>query len=154
MDLEGETEYHPCIGRNRFLTEVYNSCSVTWRNELYIFGGRHRKQSISKLNGLRLDYLGNLEFDHSFGACSVMNDQFIFLCFNDNYNGDDWKRCRRSTGPMETFTEIAFTQYEHRTTSTSSSDSKSFRLMTNQIIVFFSCTSSGRIPQCKYCSDT
>ena len=40
------------FGRN---TDVYKSCSVTWRGQLFIFGGRHETKQISKVNGCKLE---------------------------------------------------------------------------------------------------
>ena len=104
-------------------TEAFLSCSITWNNQLFIFGGKHEKRQISKLTGHKLQRVGDLDFDHYFGSCSVMGNKYIFLCFND-LDSNDWKRCRRSTGPLEQFSEVALSTHNHRNIQTSSSDSK------------------------------
>ena len=47
------------------------SCSITWRNEYYIFGGAgDNKRQISKLAGCQLSSIGALPFDFYAGGCS------------------------------------------------------------------------------------
>merc|ERR1711892_844802 len=41
-------------------SEVYNSCSLTWENELFVFGGYKRKTQISKVTSCRLEPIGQL----------------------------------------------------------------------------------------------
>ena len=96
-----------------------NSCSITWENQLFIFGGFFEKRQISRLTGHKLERVGNLTFDHYCGACSVMADQYIFLCF-----GHDFEQCMRSTGPLKQFSEVALSIYQHKMIQTSCSDSK------------------------------
>ena len=45
------------IGDN---TEVYNSCSLTWRGEHYVFGGWNQRRQISKIVGCELRTIGKL----------------------------------------------------------------------------------------------
>ena len=101
-------------------TEAYRSCSVTWQNQMHIFGGQTEKRQISRLSGYKLERIGDLAFDHWLGSCSLMANQFLFLCFDR----DDTKRCRRSTGPLENFSELALSSHEHMVAQTSCSDSK------------------------------
>ena len=109
-------------------TEAYDSCSVNWNNQLFIFGGRNEKRQISQLNGHKLVRVGSLTFDFTLGACSVMAKKIIFLCFSETktvwqeYNGSS--RCRRSSGPLKQFSEITTSKYPHDSIQTSSSDSK------------------------------
>ena len=62
-------------------TEAYYSCSITWTNKLYIFGGHIDQRQISRLDGYHLKRIGTLDFDHYLGGCTVMNDESIYLCF-------------------------------------------------------------------------
>ena len=101
-------------------TEAVFSCSVNWQNELFIFGGFNEKRQISRLSGHKLERVGDLSFDHYNGACSVMADKFILLCFDWNNS----QRCRRSTGPLETFSEVMLSAHVHQGIQTSCSDSK------------------------------
>ena len=94
-------------------TEVYHSCSVTWRNDFYIFGGNKNKNQISMLNGCKLERIGTLEFEHWLGACAVANHQ-ILLCFNLSIN--DGKKCRTANSPTGQFSEISSSNFDHQQT--------------------------------------
>ena len=129
VNSEGEVNELSCFERDDN-TEAFMSCSVNWQNQLHVFGGNRERRQISRLNGYRLERIGDLAFDHNFGACSVMADQYIFLCFNTP-SSSDHSLCRRSTGPLETFTELPLTNHRHRTTATSCSESKSCCLVSH-----------------------
>ena len=119
LNSEGEQKELACFERDD-TTEAYNSCSINWNNQLFIFGGISDKRQISRLTGHKLEKVGTLDFVHYFGACSVMNNRFIYLCFNFA----DGNRCRRSTGPLEQFIQVSLSSYAHAATQTSCSDSK------------------------------
>ena len=59
-------------------TEVYLSCSVTWRGEFFIFGGWDRMQQVSKLVGCEMKRIGSLGFKHFRGACGNIGEFFNF----------------------------------------------------------------------------
>ena len=103
-------------------TEAYYSCALNWKNRLYIFGGWDEPRQISRLSGHTLERIGSLAFDHSFGACSVMGGE-IFLCFN-MLSWDDAKVCRKSTGPLEPYSEVLSSKFDHWDIQLSSSNSK------------------------------
>ena len=103
-------------------TEVYNSCSLTWQNEFYIFGGHSRKRQISRVVGNKLTKVGTLSFDLYLGTGSVMGSNLIYLCFN--YDSSDYRRCRVSEHPLEQFNEIQESVYEHALIQTAASDCK------------------------------
>ena len=69
-------------------TQLFLSCSVSWQNQMIIFGGRMRTRQVSRLDGYRLNRIGNLSFDHEDGTCTVMNDE-IYLCFSSNWPLND-----------------------------------------------------------------
>ena len=120
INSEGQQEELACFERDDN-TEAFNSCSLTWRNQLHVFGGDTERRQISRLTGYKLERIGDLPFDHYVAACSVMANQYIYLCF-------DWntpKQCRRSTGPLETFSKLAMSNHDHVRAPTSCSDSKS-----------------------------
>ena len=54
---------------------------------MVIFGGHNEERQISRLKGYKLKRIGSLDFEHMFGACSVMNEE-IYLCFNTVTTGD------------------------------------------------------------------
>ena len=103
-------------------TEVFHSCSLTWRNQFFVFGGDQEKRQVSKLSGCRLSLVGTLAFDHVEAGCSNVGDEVIYLCFNAN-NADDYKKCRSATAPLGDYTEVALSTYEHRYTRIASSQS-------------------------------
>ena len=104
-------------------TEVYYSCSLTWRGQFFVFGGNEEKSQISSINGCRLERVGSLDFDQSYGGCANVNDQSIYLCFNSA--PADYKQCRVANDPFETFHEIDETVYNHRETLIGASRGKS-----------------------------
>ena len=104
-------------------TEVFYSCSLTWRGQFFIFGGDKEKSQISTINGCRLERVGSLAFDQTYGGCANVNDQSIYLCFNSA--PADYKQCRVANDPFETFHEIDETVYNHRETLIGASRGKS-----------------------------
>ena len=122
INSNGEQEQLGCFQHDSN-TQAYWACSVQWQNQMYIFGGSvsTTKRQISRLFGYKVERVGSLSFDYSNGGCSAMNNQYIFLCFS---NGD-YRRCRRSTGPMNIFSEVALSNHNHQATKTSCTNSKS-----------------------------
>ena len=118
----GGQEELTCFERDD-TTEAMYSCSVNWENQFFIFGGWAEKRQVSRLSGYKLKRAGDLLFDHYMGACSVMANEYIFLCFS-NTGSNDLKRCRRSTGPLEQFSEVTLSTHQHRIIQTSCSDCK------------------------------
>ena len=100
--------------------EVYASCSVTWRNNYYVFGGLNKKRQISQIIGTQHTFIGMLTFDHYIAACSIMAADKIVLCF-DYFNS---KRCRVALNPLGPFNEIQLSNHEHRHTQTAASRCK------------------------------
>ena len=121
INQAGEQEELKCFNRDTE-TEAWGSCSIVWQGQFHIFGGKQKLRQISRLTGHKLENIGQLDFDH-LGTCSVMAGQTIFLCFSALVESD-WKRCRRSTGPRDTFTEVSLSKWKHRLSQTCSSDSK------------------------------
>ena len=94
-------------------TEVVYSCSITWHNELYVFGGSSMKTQISRVNNCHLERVGNLEFDHSRGDCVNVADERIYLCFG-RYEESDL--CRVGSTPLGHFTVITPSNHKHART--------------------------------------
>ena len=127
LNSEGEQKELACFERDDTMTEAYASCSINWNNQLFIFGGNSDKRQISRLTGHKLERIGTLLFDHYQGSCSMMANKHIFLCFSNSWGRNDphdYNRCRRATGPLEQFSEVALSTYDHKATSISCSDSK------------------------------
>ena len=119
VQLDGQQEEAKCFERDD-TTEVSESCSVNWQNQLFIFGGRNEKRQISQLTGQKLKRVGDLTFDHHEASCTVMASKYIYLCFS----AADTKRCRRSIGPLKQFSDIAISTHRHGAIQISCSDSK------------------------------
>ena len=81
---------------------VYGACSLTWKNEHYVFGGRVEKTLISKIIKCSLEPIGNLNamktFSHYHGGCTNMNDEYIYLCFSSE-NKHDIRKCHVASSP-------------------------------------------------------
>ena len=128
-------------------TSVYHSCSTLFKNELFVFGGNSSyydgdRRQISKISGCQLRRIGTLDFDHEFGACTVVNNKKLFLCFN-YLNDSDRKKCRYSTEPLGKFIEAASSLYRHGSTSIASSECKNTKTKMT-FYLFFSRYYSGR----------
>ena len=112
-------------------TSVYYSCSVTWKNELYVFGGFTKKRQnserqISKLDGCQLTLIGELKFNHYHGACASVADAKLYLCFGNIYNFADYKKCRVALSPTGDFEEIIGSNFDHRLTRIAASEGNHF----------------------------
>ena len=118
IDLFGNRTEFQCFERDSN-TEA-TACSITWDNKMHLFGGSLNRRQISRLSGLKLEYLKSLSFDHN-GACSVTKDA-IFLCFSDADKNQ--KLCRRANGPLKEFTEVSESVHNHKWIEISSSDGK------------------------------
>lgn len=94
-------------------TEVYGSCSATFQNEFYVFGGYREEYQISKIQDCQLNRIGDLEFPLWSGT--VLNvyeneSEKLYFCF-DRY---DIKRCRMWDGLS--FSNIDDSKYDHQNT--------------------------------------
>ena len=72
------------------------------------------------VNGNRLERKATLDFDFVEGACTVLNQITIVLCF-------DWietKVCRQSNNPLGSFTKLPNSNYDHHGTRIASFDGK------------------------------
>ena len=105
-------------------TEVWHSCSVTFRNRFYVFGGGNQKRQISEVTKCGLSRIGSLNFDHENGACSNVDDREIYICFDSNSDLESTKQCRSAVNPLEKFTKIALSSYDHLNARTAASSSK------------------------------
>ena len=133
LDSTGRQDQVACFSPDQN-AEAYNSCSLTWRNNFFVFGGFLNERKISRLSGTNLKVVGSLPFDHKRGACTNLAGKKVFLCFNDwilvndglDSTESDWKRCRWSREPLGTFEQASLANYDHRGTRISSSNGKVF----------------------------
>ena len=122
-------------------TEVYLSCSVKFRNEFYVFGGESKqKTQISKVTDCSLKKIGKLEFDFAYGACAVVNEESIYLCFNRFE-----KQCHVGSDPVKPFSKITQSQFYHDSTRIAASDGNhlNFNLFYICFLAFILAVGSG-----------
>ena len=97
-------------------SNVYKSCAVTFKNEFYVYGSYYENEEwyrpISKIDGCRLRKIGELPFYHSYGACAVVDDDSIYLCFND-FGGNTYKVCHFATQPQGPFASVPKSHFNH-----------------------------------------
>ena len=91
--------------------QVYRSCSITWGNDFYVYGGLNQTTQISKVTECRLERVGTLAFEHNQGDCVNVADELIYICFDEN----NTKQCRVGSSPIGgLFNEIALSHYYHK----------------------------------------
>ena len=115
-------------------TQVWFSCSLQWKNNHYVFGGGQKRdwkgywwpdyenRQVSMVSGNRLDLKATLDFKFYAGACTVLNQITIVLCFSANWS--DAKVCRRSNNPLGSFSKLQNSTYGHHDTRIASFDGK------------------------------
>ena len=95
-------------------TEALASCSIVWQGKMYMFGGVVYKRQISVVDKCQLTSTGKkLKFDMIGGACAQRDDVEVFICFEDLDNYETHKNCRRSSGPLGTFTNLPSSTHHH-----------------------------------------
>ena len=90
-------------------TQVHASCSLQWQNQLYVFGGSKAKKQVLIVNGNRLEKNATLDFDFTFGGCTVLNQSTIVLCFH-HYES---QVCRQSNSPLGLFKKLPDSNHMH-----------------------------------------
>ena len=95
--------------------EVDRSCSLTWQNELYVFGGSSDKTQISKVTSCRLEPIGQLESELNFGDCVNFANDKVILCFSSIASLAQ-KTCRMASSPTGKFSKMSESQHKHRLT--------------------------------------
>ena len=106
--------------------EVYESCSLTWQNELFVFGGNKKNNQISIVTSCRLEPIGQLAFKHYGGDCVNIADNKVILCFN--LAPGDYNKCRMASSPTGAFSEMALSQYYHKTIRIATDDGELIKL--------------------------
>ena len=72
------------------------------------------------LNGNRFARKGKLDFNFNKGACTVLNQATILLCFGEGRN----KLCKQSNTPLGLFTSLPNSTYDHLYSRIASLDGK------------------------------
>ncbi|CBY32926.1 unnamed protein product [Oikopleura dioica] len=89
-------------------TQVSYSCSVTFKNENYVFGGLNLSHQISKVNGCSLENTGeSLPFRFDNGICTA-DSSAIYLCFEY-----DTKHICRTWPGYGDFSTLAESEEDH-----------------------------------------
>ena len=99
-------------------TQVLGSCSITYRGDFYVFGGDYEDTQISKISGCSLERIGSLDFNLKYGACVLVNEETIYLCFD----AFDTKQCHVGAGPYGSFSKITKSQFDHGSTRIAASE--------------------------------
>ena len=102
---------------------------------MVVFGGDYFVESerqISVLDECKLTKKGELPFDFFGGACAQRDDAEIFLCFTDVRDDSTYKNCHRSTGPLETFSKLPRSNYEHAGTRTAVTSGETYHAQFSQ----------------------
>ena len=87
--------------------EVHQSCSVVFKNKMFIFGGKKEQRQISEVSSnCGIDRIGDLSFDFVRGACTVINEDEIMLCF-DLKQPDQGRVCRIDKNPTGSLDKIS-----------------------------------------------
>ena len=87
---------------------------------MYVFGGLNEMRQISKVSGCGLERIGNLAFDLSGGACTVIRNKQIMLCFD--WTNDEGRVCRVGQSPTGSFNKIKESNYHHYQTHIASNE--------------------------------
>ena len=80
IDKTGNHKKANCITIDKY-AHAYKACSVIWRNFFHVIGDSagEKPREVLKLVDLRLTQIGQLNFDHYWGACNNFNDEKLFL---------------------------------------------------------------------------
>ena len=92
MDYDGNLSKNLefTMGQN---TEAFASCSAQLNGEFYVMGGANFQDQISKIDGCKLQRIGDLPFTFYGGTCATYNIPYesIFMCFGNEGHSE----CRR-----------------------------------------------------------
>ena len=110
-DLVGSVKYGGTDFEFEFgtVTEVYCSCSINWQGVMYVFGGETEYRQVSLVDVCQLTRVATLSFDLYRGACTNVNNEEIFLCFDI----DNDKKCWKSSNPEGQFSSISDSLKNH-----------------------------------------
>ena len=101
-----------------FGTEVEGSCSIVWRDEMFVFGrrGYWETYQISKVENCRLTSIGQLSFSMRSGACTNVGNELVFICFYDRKVSSTDRKCLFATEPLAIFQAAQDSTHPHRQT--------------------------------------
>ena len=130
IKLNGGQIYKPNFKlRDSSETQIYGSCTVSWKNQNFMFGGANKMTQISKLEDCKVKYIGKLPFYHRFGTCATLNNELIYLCFSAHQT-HAIKVCKVSKLPTGSYNDIATSSFDHAFTKIVNSKSESKYFLT------------------------
>ena len=97
-------------------TEVEGSCSVVWRDEMFVFGGNNQNHQISKVESCRLTLVGQLSMKANKPACTNVGDELIFICFHDKSDPSTDQKCFKAAEPLAEPVAARDSTYNHGNT--------------------------------------
>ena len=112
VDVNGREDYDFNVDFDSG-TEAWESCTVVWHGEMFIYGGWKNRNQISKLANCKVEQLGELPFFHRRGGCAITPTGRVYLCFH--YHSD--KLCYQAEKPgVSEFASLANSTHGHRAT--------------------------------------
>ena len=92
--------------------EVWESCSLTFKDKMYVFGGTLEGYQISEVRNCKgIQRIGDLKFGFNNGACTVIREKTIMLCFD--LRNEEGKVCRVAKSPTGQFDKIKLSNFDH-----------------------------------------
>ena len=87
---------------------------------MYVFGGHNDRRQICQVTGCGLERIRSLAYDLVDGACTVIRNKYIMLCFDTE--NDAGRVCRSAQSPTGSFGKIDDSNYHHYMTHIASND--------------------------------
>ena len=124
----GTTVDFSYVTNNNYDDMLLSSCSLTFQNDLYVFGGaKSFVNQVSKLINYRFVVIGRLKFQFLLGACATAGNDYIYLCFHLGTK-EEMRLCRYAPRPDGTFSPIEKSNHRHGRISIAASKCKLTRL--------------------------
>ena len=115
-------------------TEYYCSCSLVFKDKMFIFGGEKEKRQISQVAGCGLYRDGTLDFDFRRGACTVFKSR-VLLCFD--FQNSKGRVCRVADSPTGSFSKIPDSHHHHYMINIASNEGKSVVCFNSKSIIIY-----------------
>ena len=126
-DMDGRVE--PVNFQYGPFTEAEGSCSIVFKGRAFVYGGAGIEQwrQISVVDSCQLTRVGTLPADMSYGACTTIGEELIYLCFDLGHT----KTCRVGYNPVGMFDLIPDSTFIHNQIRIAASSCKSLTLFYN-----------------------
>ena len=97
-------------------TQAYEACSITWKNQMYLFGGNTEVHQISRVENCQLSLVGQLSFRMRKGACTNLANEMVYICFPEVFRASSGKKCYKASQPLGVFESVVDSTYSHKST--------------------------------------